>query len=217
MTDVMEDVRTSSSCSFDEAWGAVADVEGWLTRGQAQALFDGARNAPDGAIIEIGSHHGRSTIILARGAGSGTRIHAIDPFDNARWGGGEQSLRIFRDNIERAGVAHMIHPFRGISAEAVESWSGGPIALLYIDGAHDLASVLIDIDGWEPHVVSGGLVFIHDAFSSMGVTWPIAVSAMSRPSAAWRFSAARRCPCHRPCGTACASAHDCRISAAILP
>jgi predicted O-methyltransferase YrrM len=171
MTQMVDEVSTSSrSPSFDDAWEAVAEVEGWLTCGQAQALFDGARNAPAGAIVEIGSHRARSTIMLARGAGAGRHIHAIDPFDNPRWGGGAESLRIFRDNIERAGVAHMIEPFRGVSAEALESWNGGPVGLLYIDGAHDLPSVLIDIDGWGPHVAPGGLVFIHDAFSSIGVT-----------------------------------------------
>jgi predicted O-methyltransferase YrrM len=166
MTAVMDD----TNITFEQAWDAVSEVEGWLARGQAAALFNGARQMPEGAIVEIGSHRGRSTIILAKGARAGTAIHAIDPFDNPRWGGGDASLRIFEDNVARAGVQHMIQPFRGVSAEARENWNGGPIGLLYIDGAHDLPSVLIDIDGWEPLVVQRGFVFIHDAFSSVGVT-----------------------------------------------
>jgi predicted O-methyltransferase YrrM len=171
MTMTTEEVKPATlPATFEDAWAGVADVEGWLTRGQAEALFNGARQAPRGAIVEIGSHHGRSTIMLAKGAMPGTRIYAIDPYMDTRWGGGEAALTTFKRNIADAGVDAMITSIRGLSHEARKNWDGGPIALLYIDGAHDLDSVLKDIDDWEPLVVEGGLVFIHDAFSSIGVT-----------------------------------------------
>jgi hypothetical protein len=44
------------------------------------------------------------------------------------------------------------------------------IGLLFIDGLHDMASVLLDIDLWEPMVAMGGTVVFHDAFFREGVT-----------------------------------------------
>ncbi len=47
----------------------VADVDGWMTPGQASTLLDAARRCPPaGSIVEIGSFRGRSTIVLASGA-----------------------------------------------------------------------------------------------------------------------------------------------------
>ena len=67
--------------TFDEAWAAAADVDGWMTRGQAEALYDAAaRVRPGGRIVEIGSFRGRSTIILASAAAGGG-----GPPPSARW------------------------------------------------------------------------------------------------------------------------------------
>ena len=58
-----------SATTFDEAWAAVADVEGWMTRDQGEALDAAARRCPPaGTIVEIGSFQGRSTIVLALAA-----------------------------------------------------------------------------------------------------------------------------------------------------
>ena len=58
----------------------VADVDGWMTPGQAATLFDAARRCPPtGSIVEIGSFRGRSTIVLASAAPPDARIVAIDP------------------------------------------------------------------------------------------------------------------------------------------
>lgn len=156
---------------FDEVWRTVCGLEGWMSRGQAMELFNAARRIPAATnIVEIGSHRGRSTILLAKAAPEGTRVFAIDPFIDPRWGGGASSESIFRDNLARAGVADSVEVFRGTSEQALSRINVGRIGLCYIDGAHDLPSVLIDIDGWEPLVATGGAVCIHDGFSSVGVT-----------------------------------------------
>jgi hypothetical protein len=85
-------------------------------------------------------------------------------------GGGQQSYDVFRANLERVGAAAQVEVYRGLSEQAASSWDGKPVGLLYVDGAHDRRSVLIDIDRWEPYVADGGLVCFHDAYSSVGVT-----------------------------------------------
>jgi cephalosporin hydroxylase len=47
------------------------------------------------------------------------------------------------------------------SYEAWEGWDR-PISVLNIDAAHDYSTTLSDLHRWEPWVVKGGYIFIHD-------------------------------------------------------
>jgi len=160
-----------SDDSFEAAWFFAADVDGWLSEDQARQLFAAAATVDPGrAVVEIGSHHGRSMIVLARGVRAGVRVVAVDPFDDSRWGGGAESQEVFRANLRRAGVGDRVEVVRCTSADAARGWDGEPLGLVYLDGAHDRQSVLADIDGWSGRVAEGGLLVLHDAFSSVGVT-----------------------------------------------
>lgn len=157
--------------TFAEAWSAAQSIEGWLLESQGRALFDAASQLPEGTVaVEIGSHRGKSATIIAMGLPEGARLTAVDPFDDPRWGGGPESLEKFQSNVRAAGVEDRIDLFRGLSADASASWSGPPVGLLWVDGAHDRASTLADIDGWMPHMAAGGRMYIHDAFSAVGTT-----------------------------------------------
>jgi predicted O-methyltransferase YrrM len=153
--------------SFDEAFCAIADIDGWLTREQAAVLYRRAGELRPGAtIVEIGSHHGRSTILLA-GAAPEATIIAIDPYHEAV--PRPDDLREFESNLEQAGVRERIEHIHDFSTAALDRVEG-PIDLLYIDGAHDLRTALADIRGWGERVQPGGVMLIHDSFSSVGVT-----------------------------------------------
>lgn len=156
---------------FDQLWPRASAVGGWLAEGQARALFRAACLVPDGRwIVEIGSHHGRSTVFLATAKAPGVKMLAVDPFDNPRWGGGPEALATFESTLADFGLTGTVDTFRGVSSEAAEEWNGEPVGLLFVDGAHDRQSVLADIDGWERHIAPGGVVLFHDAFSAVGTT-----------------------------------------------
>lgn len=156
---------------FLEAWRQVDSVEGWLTKEQGRTLFDTAQTvAPGHWIVEIGSHFGRSTVLLAAGKPGGVDLLAVDPFDDPRWGGGQDAMRTFQSTLTAAGLLDEVKTFRGVSAEASRAWDGQPIGMLFVDGAHDRNSVLVDIDGWAPYLTPGATILFHDAFSSPGVT-----------------------------------------------
>jgi predicted O-methyltransferase YrrM len=156
---------------FEAAWAVADRVEGWLLEEQGRALFEAAGQLASGtAAVEIGSHRGKSTVLIALGLPAGARLVAVDPFDDPRWGGGPESLHRFQENIARAGVANRVDLFRGLSAEAAATWSGPPVGFLWVDGAHDVASTLADFDGWLPHMARGGVIYVHDAFSAVGTT-----------------------------------------------
>lgn len=157
--------------AFAELWARAQDIPGWLSEGQARILYRAATQVPEGqAIVEIGSHHGRSTVFLASAKSPKVSMLAVDPFDNPRWGGGPESWTVFHSTLERFSLTERVEAFRDISAVAAREWSGEPVGLLFVDGAHDRQSVLADVDGWERFVAPGGLVIFHDAFSSIGVT-----------------------------------------------
>lgn len=177
---------------FADAWAAVAQVEGWLTEGQARALFESASGCPAGGrIVEIGSYQGRSTIVLALGSDPSVEVVAIDPHAGNDRGPQEiagfaeeaeaDNLR-FEANLAAAGVRDRVTHLRATSDEALADVDG-PIDVLYVDGAHRYGPALADIRQWGARVADGGTLLIHDSFSSIGVT--LAILRELVPS--WRF------------------------------
>ena len=165
--------------SFEEVQAVVADVEGWMTPGQAPRPWDCARPVPTGGtVVEIGSFRGRSMVVLASAAAPGVTLVAIDPHAGNDRGPQEISgfeveaatdNEVFNANLAAAGVADRVRHVRKFSNEA-HGDVDGPIDLLYIDAAHRMAPALDDIRSWGERVKSGGDLLIHDSFSSVGVT-----------------------------------------------
>jgi MMP 1-O-methyltransferase len=141
----------------------IADVPGWLTDEEGEALYDLARGcAGRGAIVEIGSWKGKSTICLGLGAraGKADRIFAIDPHADYRFGD-------FKANVERAGIADLVTPIPSLSQAAAGGFDE-PIELLFVDGSHEYDLVLEDFEQWVPKVVEGGWVAFHDTTWTAG-------------------------------------------------
>jgi len=159
------------SPTFEDAWSIANKVDGWLLERQGRALFEAAGRVPSGSVaVEIGSHRGKSAVLIAMGLSDGNRLTAVDPFDDPRWGGGPESLTLFQENLSKAGVSAKVDLFKGLSEEASAQWTGLPVGFLWVDGAHDLESTLKDFDGWMPHLARGAELYVHDAFSAVGTT-----------------------------------------------
>ena len=174
-------MRVPAATSFDETFRSIGDVQGWMTEGQARRLWDrAAALAPGARVVEIGSYHGRSAIVLATAAPDDVEVIAIDPHAGNDRGPqqivgaaeeGERDHRAFLGNLERAGVGERVRHVRQPSqSPAAQAEVGGAIDLLYIDGAHRYRPALDDIRRWGDRVAVGGTMLIHDSFSSIGVT-----------------------------------------------
>jgi predicted O-methyltransferase YrrM len=162
---------TAFMTSFDETWRAIQTIDGWLTEGQARMLYDSARAvSPGETIVEIGSHRGRSTVLLAEAKPGSVGLLAVDPYGDPRWGGGEDSLEIFRANLARHHVDDRVRLARQLGSEAGQAWTGAPVGLLFVDGAHDYTSVIADLAAWRRHLSPTATVLMHDVYSSPGVT-----------------------------------------------
>ncbi len=176
---------STAPATFDEVQVAVAEVEGWMTPGQARRLWTCSRAVPaGGTIVEIGSFRGRSMIVLASAAEAGVEVVAIDPHAGNDRGPQElsgfeddaaQDYEVFTANLAAAGVADRVRHVRKFSADALVDVPG-EIDLLYIDGAHRFGPALDDIRRWSAKVRPGGDLLIHDCFSSIGVTGALVAS-----------------------------------------
>jgi predicted O-methyltransferase YrrM len=151
-------------------------IQGWLTDTEGKLLYDLARQyAGNGAIVEIGSWKGKSTIWLAKGLqrnGAKTKIYAIDPHrgsseHHAMFQNKIDTFSEFKENIRRAGVEEAVVPLVTTSEAASQTFDA-PIALLFIDGAHEYELVKMDFDRWFPKVITGGMIAFHDTIGFPG-------------------------------------------------
>jgi predicted O-methyltransferase YrrM len=179
---------------FDDALGLAREIEGWLTDEQARVLWERAGVLrPPATLVEIGSYHGRSTIVLARAAAEGVAFVAIDPHAGNDRGPqeirgtdaeGEADHRTFLANLDRGGVGQAVRHLRLPSQDALREVSG-PVDLLFVDGAHRYSPARDDIARWGARVAPGGTMLVHDAFSSLGVT--LALLRVIVGSGGWRY------------------------------
>jgi predicted O-methyltransferase YrrM len=170
--------RTTDKPDLDEALRAIDGVEGWLSEDQARRLWNAAMEVRSGGqIVEIGSFRGRSTIVLSRAAAEGVGIVAIDPHGGGDRGPqeitpdqvrGDEDNRVFRANLEGAGVNGRVRHVRLMSDEAHGSVDG-PIDMLYVDGAHRYKPARDDIAAWGARVPVSGTLLVHDAYNAIGV------------------------------------------------
>jgi len=141
----------------------IADVPGWLTDEEGEALYELARSCTGkGVIVEIGSWKGKSTVCLGVGSqdGEAVPVYAIDPHADYRFGD-------FKTNVERARIAELVRPIAALSQPAADDFVE-PIELLFVDGSHEFDLVLEDFEKWVPKVVDGGWVAFHDTTWTAG-------------------------------------------------
>ena len=157
---------------LDAAWQAARDVPGFLLEDEARFLgMVAACVRCEGAIVEIGSFKGKSTIILAtvaRHYGLGPVV-SIDPhnFNSAelkehRTSADASSYHEFLRNLQNAGVLTSVEVNRAYSSAIASTWNR-PIRFLWIDGDHSYTGAKADFDGFSSHVTPYGVVAFHDA------------------------------------------------------
>lgn len=175
--------RSPSSKELDDLLAQVRDIPGWFTDDQVAVLYKEAKKlSPGEKVVEIGSYQGRSTVVIAKAAKEGVEVIAIDPHAGNDRGpqqwecpaeAGEEDHQAFLANLARMGVSDKVRHIRKPSQLALDAL--GPdcddcLSLLFIDGAHRLKPAYQDLDRWGARVKEGGVILLHDCFSSIGVT-----------------------------------------------
>ncbi len=126
----------------------------WL----ASTQFDG-----EGAVVEVGSWLGRSTVHLAAGlrdGGHATKLHCFDGFTWAFGDSAKSDLALrpgqnFQPYFERnvAPFEDRIVAHRSKISDL--TWDGGPIGLLFLDAPKRLDDIITTFEVLGPHLIPG--------------------------------------------------------------
>jgi predicted O-methyltransferase YrrM len=159
----------------------IETVKGFLDPAEGRALHDAALAAATrGPCVEIGAYCGKSAVYLGAACqAAGGVLFSVDHhrgseenqpgweyFDPELWdeaAGSLDTLPFLRRTLRAAGLEETVIPVVGRSGVIARAWST-PISLLFIDGGHSQAAALTDYRGWTRHLMSGGVLAIHDVF-----------------------------------------------------
>lgn len=145
-------------------------VEGWLHPSEATMLARAAERVPaGGCVVEIGSYRGLSTLLLAYGAwrGNMAEVYAVDHHPYLQYSStgmyGPNDLAEYYRNVSSSPYGSLIRTVNLQSICAAMAFDGGSVDMVFIDGAHDYASVISDLRSWAPKLKRGGLLLMHDS------------------------------------------------------
>lgn len=143
-----------SAAKLPDDWRFPVEVAGWLSEEEGRALGSLATGKD---VLEIGSYCGRSTVCLAQTANS---VDAVDTFDGRGTPAPADTLGLFQSALAEWGVQNRVTAHRGQSRQVVPTL--GQFDLAFVDGAHDLRSVLGDARLALGRLRPGGLLCFHD-------------------------------------------------------
>lgn len=160
-----------------------------VSLGEGRRLAWLAERVPaGGAIVEIGSHVGRSAAFMAAALlerPAGRRVYCIDLWEQ----GGVRTplphhqagvMQQFVGNMEKLGLSELVQPLQGDSVLVAKSWLL-PIWLLFIDGSHAFEDVCADLRAWSRFVPTGGVLVLHD------FNQPAVAQAVDREAPPWAW------------------------------
>ena len=158
---------------IEEGWKRVSATTGYLSEREARFLMAAAALAPTrGKNLEIGSFKGRSTVAIAyvtRELNLGTVV-AVDPHTSPAstdpdLRGKATSYDDFVANLKSAGVFERVEIKCAYSHDLARQWKD-PIRFLWIDGDHTYEGAKADINLFEPYLVDGAIVAMHDVLGT---------------------------------------------------
>ncbi len=150
--------------------------EDWYSGAQALYVGQLARQAPQGAIVEIGCWEGRSSIIIANLINPRI-LHCVDHWQgNIDEDADHESGKIaqerdvyttFRDNMERCTDGNWMarrEPWQSAVADWKWDHDDPAIAFIHLDASHDRASVRDCLLALKPFLVDGAILCGDDAY-----------------------------------------------------
>lgn len=144
------------------------ETDGMISFEEAALLYQLAKTARHGCILEIGSYRGRSTVFLGKGSldGAGVPVFAVDPHASfvGVLGGifGSRDRTAFYETMLRHDCSEIVSLINLSSEFFSPQWKDA-ISLLWIDGDHSYKGVRRDFDCWEKHLLPRSFVAFDDA------------------------------------------------------
>ena len=127
-------------------------VDGRVTEQDIDTLIHYAKFAEEnGVIVDVGTCQGASAFSLAFGSKPSVKIYTIDP----------NTGPMFYEHKKKLELDDRVIFLHDISENIASTWDK-PIDIVFVDGVHSASGVLIDIEGFCPHVKKGGYCLFHD-------------------------------------------------------
>jgi hypothetical protein len=180
------------------------EIEGWCDYEDVYRMA--IDTASHGAVfVEIGAWKGKSAAyagVEIINSGKDITLHVVDHFkgsdEHRNVGSVWYESRLTEDpdwlyntcvkNTEP--VSEVVKIIRKTSAQAAKGFKANSVDFVFIDGSHDTASVLADIDAWLPKVKPNGIIAGHDYSTHESVRnavnqrFPVGVH---RPGMSWYY------------------------------
>lgn len=146
-----------------------------VTFEEAVELFNAVLNTPAGAVVEVGSACGGTTVVLIGAAEQiGKMVYSIDPYpENLEGKANEYTpglMKEFREAFKKnilEGPWHNVIQFREDTASCIHLITD-KLSVVFIDSCHELSFVKNEIMLLYPKLVVGGIIYIHDIVSERG-------------------------------------------------
>lgn len=151
----------------------IKKIQGWLSDSEAMLLISIAENAcvnltPPHSFVEIGSYHGKSTVLfgtIIKAFSPRGRLYAIDNHDG-KLGAIDKGLQSFppsfesfKKNLLKENLTDVVEI---IKDHSLNTNLKIPISVLFIDGFHDYTSVANDFAHFSGLLREGAFVAFHD-------------------------------------------------------
>ena len=152
------------------------DIQGWMPARHLVWIYEQAGHVPPGgAWLEVGTWRGRSLLAAGCGLANGCRLYGVDHYEGSHDDPAFSMLdrregpTIYEEakyNLRRLQGEPGVRLEAGILLTDSVSASGyfqeASLDAVWIDGAHDYASVMTDLRIWRSKVRTGGLFAGHD-------------------------------------------------------
>lgn len=140
--------------------------------------------------VEIGTWFGQSALVIAKAIRPwGGTLLCVDPWEQSSWAADHPAVHAdrpkafeqFCSNVWTVGYQDTITPYRGTSMDAAKAC--GPVDFVFVDGAHDTASVTADLAAWWPLLTPGGTLCGDDyTHPPVQAAWTDFLVATRRPA-----------------------------------
>jgi len=170
----------------ERAEAAAGEIHGWFSR-EAGRLFAWVdriqkRNGVGGDVFEIGVHHGKSTRYLgAMVEADAERLAVCDLFGEQEENisdSGRGELAAFRESLAPLVDEGLeLEVFRRNSMSLTPEEIGRTHRFFHIDGGHDAAEALSDLELAADAIVDAGVIALDDPFRA---EWPGVTEALVR-------------------------------------
>lgn len=142
---------------------------------EAIELYNGVLETPDGAVLEVGSATGGTTVMLLVAAEQVCKhVYSVDPYPveyestalDYKEGIMSQFKKEFEENILDGSWCNITQ----YNETLYNSWDNIPngLSLVFIDSCHELTNLINELKLSFSKVGKGGRIYIHDVLAKVG-------------------------------------------------